>query len=850
MKANGTVITYTWDEGTIAEYTMKEPVVEGTLTTIENVHETEKTQASVKKVWDDTNNQDGKRPTTLIVKLLADGVDTGKSVTLSEENQWTDKIIDLDTKVGGKVITYSWDEGTIAEYTMQEPKVEGTLTALTNTHTPELTNLEVVKKWTDNDNQDGKRPTQIIVHLLANGTEVDSATITEVNKEWKHVFTNKPKYANGSLITYTVTEDTVAEYDPTYEGLTITNTHTIAKTNICVKKEWVDNDDQDGYRPDTVIINVLANTNDGSRVVATKTLNGVDDNWTHTFENLDVYDKGLPIEYTIEEANVDKHYVAKVEGSVEDGYTVTNTHETDKTQITVEKVWDDADNQDGIRKDVVVTLVADEKVTDKTVTLSESNGYKATFEGLEKYRDHGKEIIYTVDELEKDIPTGYSKTSIEGSMSEGFKITNTHEPEKTEVSGEKVWDNEANTYGFATPQSITVILKVGSEEVARQDVTADEEGNWKYSFTNLDKYKDGEEITYTVDEVAVKDYDTHIDQKTRVITNKYNPEFAKLEGTKTWVDEDNQDGLRPTSITIDVVGKVGTEEVYRENREISGDVESDKWTYTIENLPKYANGEEITWTAEEYTVNGYEKTETALDIINTHSPEKVSYTVYKEWDDNDNQDGKRPASITIRLYDDLGNEVQSLELNEENEWTDTFTDLPKYREKGTPIVYSIKEDKVKDYEEPEIEVLDDYSSKVTNQHIIETINIHIVKNWNDKDNKYGLRPAYILVDIYANENLLETIKISEEDNWEALVEGLDKYSEGEEIIYSVREQPVENYIVSYNNFNIYNELNKEVEIIPPDTAINSEEKNIGIIYFIAAIIAMLSTIFKKVKVYE
>ena len=130
-----------------------------------------------------------------------------------------------------------------------------------------------------------------------------------------------------------------------------------------------------------------------------------------------------------------------------------------------------------------------------------------------------------------------------------------------------------------------------------------------------------------------------------------------------------------------------------------------------------------------------------------------------------------------------------------------------------------------------------------------------IKDWFDgvralRYNKYGLRPAYILVDIYANENLLETIKISEEDNWEALVEGLGKYSEGEEIIYSVREQPVENYIVSYNNFNIYNELNKEVEIIPPDTAINSEEKNIGIIYFIAAIIAMLSTIFKKVKVYE
>ena len=35
---------------------------------------------------------------------------------------------------------------------------EGTVTTLTNKHTPETTSLEGKKVWKDNDNQDGARP--------------------------------------------------------------------------------------------------------------------------------------------------------------------------------------------------------------------------------------------------------------------------------------------------------------------------------------------------------------------------------------------------------------------------------------------------------------------------------------------------------------------------------------------------------------------------------------------------------------------------------------------------------------------------------------------------------------------
>ena len=49
-------------------------------------------------------------------------------------------------------------------------------------------------------------------------------------------------------------------------------------------------------------------------------------------------------------------------------------------------------------------------------------------------------------------------------------------------------------------------LLANGEEVNSQTVTAGEDGSWNYSFTNLPKFADGQEITYTVSETPVEDY--------------------------------------------------------------------------------------------------------------------------------------------------------------------------------------------------------------------------------------------------------------------------------------------------------------------------------------------------------
>ena len=56
--------------------------------TLTNIYAPGKVSASVKKVWDDANNQDGIRPETL-VNLLKNGQGTDQFVILSEENRWS-----------------------------------------------------------------------------------------------------------------------------------------------------------------------------------------------------------------------------------------------------------------------------------------------------------------------------------------------------------------------------------------------------------------------------------------------------------------------------------------------------------------------------------------------------------------------------------------------------------------------------------------------------------------------------------------------------------------------------------------------------------------------------------------
>ena len=300
---NGKKITYTVTEDAVAGYTS---TVDGYNVT--NSHTPATVKVSGTKTWKDNNNQDGIRPSSITVNLLANGQQVA-SKKVSASDNWQYSFDNLAAYANGQKITYTVTENAVAGYTST---VDGY--NVTNSHTPATVKVSGTKTWKDNNNQDGIRPSSITVNLLANGRQVASKTVS-ASDNWQYSFDNLAAYANGQKITYTVTENAIAGYTSTVDGYNVTNSHTPATVKVSGTKTWKDNNNQDGIRPSSITVNLLAN----GRQVASKTVSA-SDNWQYSFDNLAAYANGKKITYTVTEDAV-AGYTSTV-----DGYNITNTH--------------------------------------------------------------------------------------------------------------------------------------------------------------------------------------------------------------------------------------------------------------------------------------------------------------------------------------------------------------------------------------------------------------------------------------------------------------------------------------------------------------------------------------------
>ena len=158
--------------------------------------------------------------------------------------------------------------------------------------------------------------------------------------------------------------------------------------------------------------------------------------------------------------------------------------------------------------------------------------------------------------------------------------------------------------------------------------------------------------------------------------------------TKKWEDSENQDGIRPKQILVQLKadGVSYGEAVILE--------ESNGWRYAWKDLPQYKNGREIRYEAEEVQipdgyVPSYEEKQGEHVILNTHIPEVLSKEVVKIWEDDKNAAKKRPEYIEVQLKAD-GVLKETVRLSEENHWRYRWESLPKYAS-GKEIDYTVYE---------------------------------------------------------------------------------------------------------------------------------------------------------------
>ena len=321
-------------------------------------------------------------------------------------------------------------------------------------------------------------------------------------------------------------------------------------------------------------------------------------------------------------------------------------------------------------------LLAGGQDSGRSLELNESNGWKASFEGLPKYdAQTGAEIAYTVAE---DKVEGYD-SAITGDAERGFAVTNTSTA-TVSVPVEKKW------VGPAAAKATVRLLAGGADSGRSLELS---EGNaWKGTFSDLPKYdsQTGEEIEYSVAEDNVDGYESAItgDAERGFAVTNTSTATVSVPVEKKWV------GPAAAKATVRLLA--GGADSGR-SLELS---EGNAWKGTFSDLPKYdASGAVIEYAVAEEPVEGYDSAvsgdaQAGFTVTNT-STAKVDVPVAKKWV------GPAAGEVTVSLK--RGDEVVgTMKLNEAGGWKGTFSGLPKYDASGAVIEYAVAEDAVDGYD--------------------------------------------------------------------------------------------------------------------------------------------------------
>ena len=529
----------------------------------------------------------------------------------------------------------------------------------------EKTSVSGDKKWNDGDNQDGIRPDEVEVKLLANGAPIQNQTLKpDPTGKWSYKFDDLDKYDNdGNLINYTVEEDEIQGYTASYEktatGYDIINEHKPETVDVKGDKKWLDDNDKDKKRPDEITVGLYV---DNTKIQETKATKA--NNWEFKFENLPKYKKGKKIEYTVKEEPVEG-YTSSIKKVSDNVYQIVNTI-TGKVSIPVNKTWI------GPKGEKAVVKLFANGVEKEKAELNAGNNWSHTFANLDKYDNQGKKIAYTL----KEEPVQNYDSEITGSAEKGFTVKNTNN-EKIKIPVEKTW---------VGPKLEKVRVNLLADGVVKEHAELSEANGWKHEFKDLPKYKpDGSKIEYKIQEIDEPNYDSEI---TGNVENGFkikntNNEKIKIPVEKKWI------GKEADLVKVNLLA---------DGKDTGKSVTLDKasrWKGEFKNLPKYddKDGHEIAYTVKENKIEGYVSNVSgnAKDgfVITNTITGKTSVSVEKRWVGN-------PAkSVTVNLLAD-GKMIDSKKITKDDGWKCTFENLDKYKD-GKEIRYEITEDEVAGY---------------------------------------------------------------------------------------------------------------------------------------------------------
>ena len=673
--------------------------------------------------------------------------------------------------------------------------------------------------------------------------------------------------------------------------------------NLTFHLFWDDAENQDGMRPEAVTVKLYqekvpdnstsaptsapsgATTyGDPITLTASNTIDGDQSYWEYTTEDLPVYQDGSYLRYwlqitsthdgyadTLNNSGVHNHSI-RIEGQgsvwycfgVEGGLLtdakldVKMTHTPETIQYAITKQWDvSTGDASTTENSVQVQLYANGvEVNEHGTTAENTNPFTITHTGgwqktltLPRY-SQGVEVSYTL------VEQGDKYTAIIDSQRDdeygNYTVTvkNYSNVDKTNFTVIKTWD-DANNQDGQRPNSVTFTLTAKTESdasleagdigLSSMEATVTSNNNWRYTWSNLPKTVAGKAVTYGVTETAVSGYTPSYNYNVpeyAFVTNAHTPATVDITIHKAWEDNNNQDGIRPDSISGSLYRKDGSSYTKVQDFVITGD------STTIEDLPKNANGTPIEYYVTEnavpdYTTSGtsgvkvenvtyYPVISNEVTLTNTHTPITVTYTVNLTWDDNNNAAGQRPGTVTVNLGNEYsvtlsvgaGNTgitgVQPSTLPDGasatwNNGTLTITGLPEFVDK-----------KQQNYQGSVAEIqnyaatitgfgLNTVSYKLSYTGTTTYDSLDFTKVWVNYTYKgYDMRPStsqyaqYLILQSKVGDGAWTTVEgktpviTASENNYTVTYTGLDMYRDGQKIQYQVQEKAVPNFTTTNN----------------------------------------------------
>lgn len=650
LEGTGDTWTHTWTDldktdidGNEYRYTVDEVNVpdnyEKTISdddlTITNAYKIPTTDITAEKVWEDGSAE---KPTVwfkLFRQIVNEEKEEVPGAERKELSNGTTEVTweDLDvTDINGNEYIYSVqevdDEGN--DFTPENyVKVENGLTVTNSYNSPTDASATATKVW---ENGAQERPTiwfqlfrnieggeleavpEAEIKELANGTtQVAWTGLIKTDRSGnEYIFSVKEVDAEGNDFT---PENYVKEISD--DGLTVTNTYVIPKTDITATKDWVGGE---AVRPESIELQLFR---DGEPYDDPVTLK--DGETEYTWVDLDATDiNGNEYVYTVDEVEVPENYVKSLS---EDGLTVRNTYVPTTIDVTGKKVWEGGP-QPEIQLQLLRTLEGEDVVNViGTVTLdgTEDEPWNYTWINLPSTDNNGNPYEYIVDELEDFEYSEYYEKSepVVEKTEDGliFTITNTFDDYglmgDSFGTATKVWDGgpeEKSTIWFKLFRQIE---GRESEEVPDAEIKELPSGVTRVQWDNLDAFdEEGNEYFYSVQEVdehgndfVPENYEKIEDGLT--VTNTYVSPKTEVTGTKVWVDGPKE---RPT-IELQLY-RDG--ESYGEAVTLKDGVTKYTWTDLDQTD---IDGNEYVYTIDEVKVpENYEKTisEDGLTITNTY----------------------------------------------------------------------------------------------------------------------------------------------------------------------------------------------------------------------------------------